>query len=339
VDAAPSLVERARAADPTREGLWLLEDLRKFVDLRAPVTVLMGEADVAVDEYAGYFGRDDRLNMLLDFWKTNHIFAALAQEEAEPLRRAISAQPGPPSLASYAVFTRNHDELDLERLSEDERKQVLEAFAPDPDMRIYGRGIRRRLAPMLEGDVRRLTMAHALLMSLPGSPVLLYGDEIGMGEDLSRAGRTSVRLPMQWSREENGGFSTARGQRLAAPAIRDGRFGYEQVNVFAQASDPRSLLSRVDSLIRARLDAVEIGSGDYEVVDVGATSVFALSYALGDSRLVTAVNLAPDRVECRLPAGMPTDLVDVVADGGYPGFSGTDGRFALDGYGYRWCRG
>jgi maltose alpha-D-glucosyltransferase / alpha-amylase len=338
VDAAPFLVERARAADPTRDGLWLMEDLRRFVDLRAPGTVLMGEADVEVDEYADYFGDDDRLNMLLDFWKSSHLFAALAQEDAEPLRRAIVKQPGPPSLASYAVFARNHDELDLERLTKDEREQVLEAFAPDPDMRIYGKGIRRRLAPMLGGDVRRLTMAHALQLSLPGTPVLLYGDEIGIGEDLSRDGRSSVRLPMQWSGESSGGFSTAPENKLVVPAVRGGRFGYEKVNVSAQASEAGSLLNRVDGLIRARLDAVEIGDGTCEVVDVGASSVLCLSYSDDGSTLITAVNLSPDRVECRLPDELAGDLVDLVTDGGSPSVPGPEGGFRLDGYGYRWCR-
>lgn len=168
----------------------------------------MGEVDVPPDQYDQYFGDADRLHAVLDFWTNNLLFLALARSDAEPLLRGLQAQPGPPDGCTYVNWLRNHDELDLERLSEAERNEVFAAFAPEENMRAFGRGIRRRLAPML-GDERRVAMAHAIVQSLPGAPVVRYGEEIGIGEDLSLPDRASVRTPMQWSAADNAGFSKA----------------------------------------------------------------------------------------------------------------------------------
>src|SRR5690606_37641641 len=183
VDAAPFLVERGRAAEPDRDGQWLVREMRELVAHHQPAAVLLGEVDAEPQKYADYFGDGDGMTMLLNFWINNHLFLALARGRAEPLVRALRDQPVPPRHAQYAHWLRNHDELDLEQLTEEERAEVLQAFAPDESMQAYGRGIRRRLAPMLEGDVRRQALAHAVLLSLPGTPVLRYGEEIGMGDD------------------------------------------------------------------------------------------------------------------------------------------------------------
>jgi maltose alpha-D-glucosyltransferase / alpha-amylase len=336
VDAVPYMVERARAADDRLDGLWLLEDMRRFVTLKAPDCVLLGECDVEVDEYADYLGEDDRLTMLLDFWKNNHLFLALARESAAPLEDAIRNQPGPAGFGQHAVFLRNHDELDLEQLDKDDREEVMSVFAPDEDMRSYGRGIRRRLGSMLGGDVDRITMAHALLMSLPGAPVMLYGDEIGMGEDLRQEERSSVRTPMQWSTAPLGGFSAADPERLVCSPIEHGDFGFPRVNVFDQLARPDSLLSRVGSLVRARRGALEIGSGTCEILDTGAPSVLCFLYENEGKLLVTAVNLAGRPADCRLPAGISGDLTDVLVDSHCSAM--VEGRFTLNPYGYRWFR-
>ncbi|MDO7867040.1 alpha-amylase family protein [Nocardioides jiangxiensis] len=308
VDAVPFMVERARAADPTRDGLWLLEEMRRYVGLRNPQALLLGEVDVPPDEYDDYLGGGDRLTMLLDFWKNNHVFLALARGEAEPLLRAIKEQPDPTALGSYAPFLRNHDELDLERLTASSREEVFRAFAPEERMRAYGRGIRRRLAPMLDDDPDRIAMAHALLLSLSGSPVLLYGDEIGMGEDLSRPERASVRTPMEW------------------------RTAYQQ------AADPQSLLSRVGDLVRTRLGAPAIATGEREALDPGNRAVFCLRHHGVGQTVVTAVNLAGEAVDCELPGTDADELQDIVADADYPRPSGSPARLRLNAYGYRWFR-
>jgi maltose alpha-D-glucosyltransferase / alpha-amylase len=338
VDAVPYMVERARNADPRDNGQWLLEDMREFAVLHQPEAVLLGEVDVPPEEYAGYFGSGNRLSMVLDFWANNKLFLSLARNDARPLAEALEHQPDPPAHSQYGVFLRNHDELDLERLTDAERAEVLDRFAPDEDMRIYGRGIRRRLAPMLDGDPRRLAMAHALLMGLPGSPVLLYGDEIGMGDDLSRPERKAVRTTMHWSDAPNAGFSVADADKLLAPPISGGDFGFETVNVAAQSQDRNSLLAHVGNLVRSRLGAEEIGLGTCRVIDVGHPGVLCLCHESEGRHLVTAVNLTEDEVTCELPDAELVGLGDVLCDQEYPPPEERPTKFVLAGYGYRWLR-
>jgi maltose alpha-D-glucosyltransferase/alpha-amylase len=338
VDAVPYMVERARNADPRDDGHWLLAEMREFAVLHQPEAVLLGEVDVPPEDYADYFGDGERLSMVLDFWVNNNIFLALAREDARPLGRALDRQPEPPAHSQYGVFLRNHDELDLEQLTDDERTEVLDRFAPEEDMRAYGRGIRRRLAPMLAGDPRRLAMAHALLMGLPGSPVLLYGDEIGMGEDLSRPERKAVRTVMQWSDADNAGFSLASPDQLLAAPISGGAFGYETVNVAAQTQDRQSLLAQVGNLVRSRLGAEEIGLGTCTVLDVGHPGVLCLAHESEGRRLVTAVNLTDEDVTCELADTEASGLADVLCDREYPPPDEQPTKFELGGYGYRWLR-
>jgi maltose alpha-D-glucosyltransferase/alpha-amylase len=338
LDAVPYMIERAKEADPTDNGQWLLRGMREFVSLRRPEGVLLDEVDVPVEEYSDYFGGGEGLTMLLDFWLNNHLFLALARSDREPLIRALHKQPTPPRHAQYVNWLRNHDELDLERLSDPEREEVMHRFAPDQSMRAYGRGIRRRLAPMLGGDERRLAMAHALLLSLPGTPTLLYGDEIGMGDDLSRPERLAVRTPMQWSDDVTAGFSTGPADRLLAPVISDGHYGYQRVNVYNQTTRRDSLLAKVGNLIRARLGLREIGLGESQVLDVGCSAVLALRYDHEDSSVITVVNLSDDDVEVKLPDDGFGNLVDVLADGDYPNKNTANSALELRPYGYRWLR-
>ena len=338
VDAVPYMVERARNADPRDDGHWLLEEMREFAVLRQPEAVLMGEVDVPPEEYADYFGGGNRLSMVLDFWLNNNLFLALARGEAQPLAEALDRQPEAPQHSQYGVFLRNHDELDLEQLTDEQRAEVLDRFAPEKDMRAFERGIRRRLAPMLEGDPRRLMMAHALLMSLPGSPVLLYGDEIGMGEDLSRPERKAVRTVMQWSDAANGGFSLAEPDQLITAPISGGSFGFETINVAAQTQDRSSLLAQVGNLVRSRIGAEEIGLGRTRVVETGHPGVLCLCHESNGRHLVTAVNLTAEDVTCELQDTDLTGLVDILCDREYPAPDESPTKFEVAGYGYRWLR-
>jgi maltose alpha-D-glucosyltransferase/alpha-amylase len=338
IDAVPYMIERARAADPRDEGYWLLSELREVTALHHPDAVLLGEVDVPPEQYPDYVGRPDRMSMIIDFWLNNNTFLALAREKAEPLARALVRRPAPHPHSQYATFLRNHDELDLEQLSSEERQEVLDRFAPEKEMRAYDRGIRRRLAPMLDGDRRRITMAHALMMSLPGAPVLLYGDEIGMGDDLSRPERKAVRTLMQWTDGENAGFSLAPADQLAAAPISGGPFGYERVNVAAQRCDRESLLATISHLARSRLGAEEIGATDCEVLETGVPSVLCLSHGNEGRRLVTAVNLADEDVTCEITDVRLPGLVDVLSDREYPAPTDDPTKFVLGGHGYRWLR-
>ncbi|MBE1878920.1 alpha-amylase family protein [Myceligenerans pegani] len=345
VDAVPLMLERARAARPDTNGQWLMRDLQAAVSAQRAGAVLLGEVDVEPDSYADYFGAEGEhgMTMLLDFWTNNHLFLALARGRAEPLERALRVQPAPPSGGTYVHWLRNNDELDLEQLSPEERREVLDAFAPEESMRIYGRGMRRRLAPMLGGDPRRLALAHAVLFSLPGPPVLRYGDEIGMGDDLDRPEREAVRTPMQWSATPSAGFSGAPPDTFPAPVI-TGPYGPDRVNVDEQNVRDGSLLRRVGGLVRAHLGMSELGRVRPVPCDVGAPSVLALRYEVEESGVLLLSNLADEGVDATLPDEEVSALregaaryVDVHVDQDYSPV-GADGRIRLAGYGYRWLR-
>ncbi|KGO97824.1 alpha-amylase family protein [Novilysobacter defluvii] len=339
VDAVPHMLERSRAANPEHDGFWLLDDMHRFAWTRSPGAILMGEADVEAEQYPRYFGgggRADRLTHLLDFAINNRLFLSLARQEGAPLEEALTShQPGGPR-TRQAMWLRNHDELDLGQLTGAERGEVMRAFAPDESMRIYNRGIRRRLAPMLDGDPDRLAMSYALLLSLPGTPVLRYGDEIGMGEDLSLEERNALRTPMQWDAGPNGGFSTAAAGDLAAPLVADGRFGFQQVNVEDQAWRPGSLLDRIRRMIQVRLALHEI-AGDCRTARHDCPGVFGLRYDGEDSSLLALVNLTGEPQQVRVREDdLRGELVDVLFDAPYRGCDAAALR--LNPWGYRWLR-
>jgi maltose alpha-D-glucosyltransferase/alpha-amylase len=267
-----------------------------------------------------------------------HLFLALARGDAEPIRRVMSSTPPLPAKAQWASFLRNHDELDLGRLADTERQEAFAAFGPDPHMQAYGRGIRRRLAPMLGGDQRRLKLAYSLMFALPGMPVLWYGEEIGMGEDLSQPERNSVRTPMQWADERNAGFSTAAPDRLVRPVVSSGPFDYRHTNVAAQRDLPGSLMEDMQRLIRTRRACPEVGWGQCRYLDTSETSVLALRYDWEGETVITLHNLAAQPLEVRLP----TDDIERLR----PLFSDTNDRemrdgsapIRLEGYGFGWFR-
>ena len=242
VDAVPFLVGEDRGGHHMDSDSFLWEMCR-FVSERSGDAVLLGEANVPPSELARYFSGGNGLHMLFSFIVMNYVFGALVREDAALIADGLTIPPAIPGIGQWANFLRNHDELDLSRLPESVREAVFAALAPDETMRLYGRGIRRRLAPMLGGDQRRMELALSLLFTLRGTPVVWYGDEIGMGEDLSLEERLSVPTPMQWANKPNGGFSTAPPAALIRPVISDGKFGYRRVNVVDQQRVPESLLN------------------------------------------------------------------------------------------------
>jgi maltose alpha-D-glucosyltransferase / alpha-amylase len=334
VDAVPFLIEPVSASDTTPDPRFdWMGAFRSYLSWRSGDAVLLGEANVDRDQIQDYFGPGG-LHMLFNFIVNQQLWLALAREEAEPLVEALRESTGIPGADRWASFLRNNDELDLGRLSEDDRRLVFRRFAPSERMQLYGRGVRRRLAPMLGNDRRRLELAFALLLALPGTPVLFYGDEIGMGENLGLKERDAVRTPMQWSPARNGGFSSAPRSRLVLPVISRGAFGYRKVNVADQHRDPGSLLTFVRRAFRVRRELGELTAGDWEPVRAREPSVLALRYSDGRSELLTVHNLAETAVRVR---GLGADgLVDAFAnrDYGPPGRGGLE----LDGYGFRWLR-
>lgn len=340
MDAVPFLVERKGAGVKPVKDFALLQEMRRFLQWRARDAILLAEANVPAGESMNYFGDEaDRLQMMLNFPVNQRLFYAFATADVEPLRQAIrETMDNIPRDAQWVQFLRSHDELDLGRLSDKQRERVFEAFAPERSMQLYNRGIRRRLAPMLRNDRRRMELAFSLLFSLPGTPMMQYGDEIGMGEDLSLNEREATRTPMQWTDEASGGFS--RGKKTVLPLIDDPIFGYQKVNVNAQRRDPQSFMNWTTRLIRARKECPEIYWGTCEVMPTPSSSILVLSYRFRDAAMITLHNFSDSAQTVRLKLKDPKGgrLVDLLGED----HSRADNRgaheIALDGYGYRWYR-
>jgi trehalose synthase len=349
VDAVPFMIETtgvdaaelARFHDPHE----YLRELRDFVGRRTGDGILLGEVNLPHKDQKAFFGRDDdELTMQFDFIGMQSLYLSLARQDARPLARALERRPPVARGSQWATFLRNHDELTLDKLSDAERQEVFAAFGPEPAMQMYGRGLRRRLPPMLDGDPRRIRMAYSLMFSLPGTPVLFYGEEIGMGENLDVPGRLAVRTPMQWNDGRNGGFSRARPARLPRPVVQ-GAFGPEHVNVAQQRTDPDSLLAFVSLLVRRYRESPELGWADLEILDQPHRHVLAHQCSWDDRRIVAVHNLGPD--SCLVPLRLDGaqggwQLLDLLAeahDARRVDLS-DDGRceLTLEGYGYRWLR-
>jgi maltose alpha-D-glucosyltransferase/alpha-amylase len=312
VDAVPFLIEpsgndpRARH-DPHK----LLRDLRRYIGRRRGDAVLLGEVNLPPPQQREFFGDEDgdELQVVLSFTVNQAMFLALAREDATPLKRALEALPEIPQDCQWANFVRNHDELTLDKLTEKERDEVFAAFGPEEDVQMYGHGLRRRLPTMLGGDERRIRMTYSLAFSLPGTPVLFYGEEIGMAENLAIEGRYSVRAPMQWSADPQGGFTTA--DEASRPLVGDGPFSFREVNVASQRRDPHSLLNWMERLIRRRRECPELGWGTWSLLDAGDDAVFAHRCDWEDSTIVAVHNLAARTASAQLVLGGEGELVDL----------------------------
>jgi trehalose synthase len=343
VDAVPFLLETVGGPSSSLpEPHGYLRALRALVGRRSGDGILLGEVNLPHDQQREYFGGDggDELTMQFDFIGMQNLYLSLARRDAAPLAKALTSRPEIPQDAQWATFVRNHDELTLDKLSEDERQEVFAEFGPEPRMQIYGRGLVRRLPTMLGGDPRRLRMVYSLMFSLPGTPVLFYGEEIGMGENLDAEGRSAVRTPMQWTPEPNGGFSTADAEHLPGPVV-SGGYGPEHVNVQDQRADQDSLLNFMRLLIARYRSCPELGWGRLEVLEQPHASVLAHRCTWGDGSLVAVHNLAEEAatVPLRLKdVGEECHLQDLLQDGTTPIAGDGTCEVQLDGYGYRWLR-
>src|SRR5689334_17131743 len=230
MDAVPFIIStKGPQVTKPKEQYDILRRFREFLQWRQGDLAVLAEANVLPETDMEYFGEDgERLQMMFNFQVNQNLFYALASSDSRPLAKAMEATKPRPATAQWGQFLRNHDELDLGRLTDAQRQKVFAEFAPDPGMQLYDRGIRRRLAPMLKGDRRRIEMAYSLMFTLPGTPVVRYGDELGMGDDLSLPERNCARTPMQWSNEPHGGFT--KSDRPVTPVITGGPYGYEHMN-------------------------------------------------------------------------------------------------------------
>lgn len=342
MDAVPFVIaEKGPTVTQQIEQYEMLRAFREFINWREGEAVILAEANVLPNTDLEYFGAEgDRLHMMFNFQVNQNLFYALSTADTRPLIKALKATKPRPATAQWGHFLRNHDELDLGRLTDKQRASVFAAFAPDPHMQLYGRGIRRRLAPMLQGDRRRLELAYSLMMTLPGTPVLRYGDEIGMGDDLDLPERQSARTPMQWSNEPHGGFTTA--PKPVLPVISRGAYGYEHVNVADQRRDPNSLLNWMERIVRMRKEVPEIGWGDFEVLRSGAPEVLALRYDWRDNSVIVVHNLGADPCEISLSVSLEGEqacrLVNLLSAEHSIADNLGKHRILLEPYGYRWYR-
>jgi maltose alpha-D-glucosyltransferase/alpha-amylase len=339
MDAVPFLIGKKGADASSELDFEFLHGMRDFLQWRAGDAVLLAEANVPPEESISYFGDGgDRLQMLLNFPVNQRLWYALASGDIEPLKWAIRETAETPPHAQYVQFLRSHDECDLGRLTEEQRNAVFAACGPHPSMQLYNRGIRRRLAPMLGGDRRRLELALSLLFTLPGTPMMQYGDEIGIWDDLSLPERECARTAMQWSSAPYGGFS--RADKRVVPIVDDDEHGYERNNVADQRRDPQSLLNWTERRIRARKELPEIGWGKCTVLSVESPSVLVLRYEWRNVAFVAVHNFS-DRtqtVHVDVRTEHSSELCDVFDDNHSRADASGQHELRLPPYGHRWLR-
>jgi trehalose synthase len=343
IDAVPFLIEQEGQANPaTTDPHDFLRDISEFAGRRRGDVMLLAEANEPIGKIEKFFGDEgEEMHMLFSFITNQAMYLSFVRHDATPVADALRSLPPIPPQSQWANFVKNHDEQSLDKLSDAEREEVFAAFAPKKDMRLFDRGIRRRFPTMVEGDRRRMELAYSLALSLPGTPVLFYGEEVGLGDNLAMADREAVRLPMQWAPRAGGGFTTADEPKLPRRLLRDGPFGYNELNVEGQREDPGSFLNWMERAIRTRKEWPEFGWGAWRVLGTRNPAVLA-HVATWDGGSVLALHNfsdAPARCSVRLPA-------DTTGGRWKPIFGGPDGDApVIDGdrvsgelppYGYRW---
>jgi maltose alpha-D-glucosyltransferase/alpha-amylase len=342
MDAVPFVIA-AKGANlkKPKEDYEMLRTFSQFLGWREGDAIILGEANVLPSTDMNYFGSaGERIQMVFNFEVNQHLFLAMATADTRKLKKAMTETKRRPATAQWGQFLRNHDELDLGRLEENERQAVFAAFGPEPGMQLYNRGIRRRLAPMLEGDRRRLELAYSLMMTLPGTPVIRYGDEIAMGDNLKLPERNCARTPMQWSTEPNAGFT--KSDKPIMPVISGGPYGFEHVNVAAQRRDPNSLMNWMERIIRMRKETPEIGWGDFSFISPQAADVLIIRYESRNNSVVCVHNMSPVPREISFSVNTGQregcSLINLLSDDHSQPTNSDRHQILLEPYGYRWYR-
>ena len=332
VDAPPYLFEREGTnCENLPETHVFLKRLRAFVDAYAPGTMLISEANQWPEDVIHYFGHGDEMHMNFHFPLMPRLYMALARADRTPIVDILARTPELPESCQWGTFLRCHDELTLEMVTPEERDWMWDFYAPDPRMRL-NLGIRRRLAPLVNNDFRKIMLLNSLLFTMGGSPFLYYGDEIGMGDNIWLDDRNGVRTPMQWDDSQNAGFSDAPPDQLYAPVIDDETFGYKTVNVAAQRQNPASLFNQIRHMIATRKQFQVFGLGKFDWVDVNSQAVVAYKRTYQDQQFLLLHNFSDQPVEVRLPEA---------ASGYSDVLSGTDFKdqnLTLQAYQYLWLK-
>jgi maltose alpha-D-glucosyltransferase/alpha-amylase len=342
MDAVPFIISTKgpKVTKPV-EQYDMLRTLREFLQWRQGDSIILAEANVLPDTDMEYFGDDgDRMHMMFNFQVNQNLFYAMAAIDKRPLVKALKATRTRPATAQWGMFMRNHDELDLGRLTKAQRQKVFDAFGPDKDMQLYDRGIRRRLAPMLNGDRRRLELAYSLMFTLPGTPVIRYGDELGMGDNLDLPERVCARTPMQWSSEPHGGFT--KSDKPVVPVIDTGAYGFEHLNAAVQRRDPNSMLNWSERIIRMRKEVPEIGWGDFTVIDTRDDAVLIIRYDWRNNSVLFVHNLDDKPREINFAVGLKNDsdklLVNLLTEDHSSTHDDGHHHLLIEAFGYRWYR-
>jgi maltose alpha-D-glucosyltransferase/alpha-amylase len=294
-DAVPYLFEREGTnCENLPETHQYLKQLRAFLDREFPGKILLCEANQWPEDVRPYFGDGDEFHMGFHFPVMPRIFMAIRKEKREPLVWILNRTPSIPQNCQWCTFLRNHDELTLEMVTPEERQWMWQEYAPEPRMRL-NLGIRRRLAPLLDNDRRKIELANSLLFTLPGSPTIYYGDEIGMGDNIWLDDRNGVRTPMQWNATRNAGFSDANPEKLYSPVIDQAPYNSEQINVTRLLKDPVSLLNRIRKMIAIRKQYKAFGLGSFKWVECGNAHVAAYFRQYSNQRILIINNLSAAR--------------------------------------------
>jgi|WetSurMetagenome_2_1015567.scaffolds.fasta_scaffold07608_2 maltose alpha-D-glucosyltransferase / alpha-amylase len=313
VDAVPYLFEREETnCENLPETHAYLKEIRGFIDQHFPGRILLCEANQWPEDVRTYLGDGDEFQMAFHFPLMPRIFMALKQADRTPIVWALEQTPSIPENSQWVTFLRNHDELTLEMVTEEERQWMWQAYAPDTRMRL-NLGIRRRLAPLLDNDPRKICLAYSLLFTLPGSPIIYYGDEIGMGDNIELPDRNGVRTPMQWMPGFNAGFTNT--EAIYAPVISDAPYDPEKVNVRAECAERGSLWSRIQTMITVRKSQPVLCCGDLVWVDCGTPAVAAYLRTQRNARLLMIHNLSavPQTINLSMTVnnnGKITDLLE-----------------------------
>lgn len=330
VDAVPYLYEREGTnCENLPETHEFLRDMRKLVDERYPGSILLGEANQWPQDLRPYFGNDDEFHMCFHFPVMPRLYMALARQNRQSVVDILAATPPIPPNSQWATFLRNHDELTLEMVTEEDRQFMWDYYASGPRQRL-NLGIRRRLAPLLGGDRRKIELMHSMLFTLPGAPVLYYGDEIGMGDNVDLFDRNGVRTPMQWTPGENAGFSDAAPDKLYAPVIDDPAFSYKTVNVLNQQAARDSLLHTVRNMIRARKQLPVLAKGALQWLEELPPEALCFWRNSAGQKLLALHNLSDQPFDLYLPPGY--HYIDALA----ADKQAVEKSITLPAYGYRW---
>ncbi|WNO53650.1 maltose alpha-D-glucosyltransferase [Stakelama saccharophila] len=338
LDAIPYLIERDGTSNENLpETHAVLKKIRADLDRHYPDRMLLAEANMWPEDTQAYFGDDDECHMAFHFPLMPRMYMAVAQEDRFPITDIMRQTPDIPEHAQWAIFLRNHDELTLEMVTDAERDYLWNTYAADARARI-NLGIRRRLAPLMERDRRRIELMHALLLTMPGTPVLYYGDEIGMGDNVFLGDRDGVRTPMQWSVDRNGGFSRADPAALALPPIMDPVYGYQAVNVEAQERDRHSLLNWLKRMLAVRGQHRAFGRGTQRFLRPANRKVLAFFREQGGETILCVANLArtAQAVELDLHEFAGRTPIELSGEGAFPRIGQLPYLLTLPPYGFSW---